>query len=241
MAKYVREIMNRELFTLVPTDSAEDALGYILALGVSGAPVVGSSGEPLGVVTARDLASKSTPCKVQDCMSTPVVQVREDSSIEAAGKTMAERGVHRLIVVDSEGTAIGIVSSLDMVRGLLGLPTPHPATFPHYDTHTGCSWTDDTPLDLEHVEEAPDGPGVFTLTRGGAGVEDRVVWVEGANNVRTRLYDLLSLPQDSRPLRRVLENRDTLRFRATALADEQTRHRLIELAGSRGVNWQAER
>lgn len=223
MAKTVREIMNRELFSLRPSDDCEDALGYILALGITGAPVVDESRRPVGMVSFRDLLARDPHASVELRMTRPAITVDETASIEEAARRLSESGVHRLAAVDDQGRAVGLVSSLDVIRGLLGLPASHPATFPHYDAALGISWTDDTPLEIERLGAAPDGPGVFALVRGGRGMTESVVWAETARNVRTRLYDVVSLPQEASVLEALLRDRKNLRFRAAAVSDAQER------------------
>ncbi len=228
MARTAREIMNPELFHLRPADSAEQALGYILALGITGAPVIDASGKPVGVVSFRDLVGRASGATVEERMTRPALTAREDTGIEALARLLAESGVHRLVVVDGEGRATGIVAALDVIRGLVGMPASHPATFPHYDSKAGVSWTDDTEMDLEHMGAAPDGPGVFVLVRGGRGVTETVVWAEAAYNVRTRLYDILSLPQDAALLARILREDHELRFRAASVPDANRRMKMLE-------------
>lgn len=48
VAKLVQEIMNREVFSLRPEESAEEALNWILALRITGAPVVDRNQRWLG-------------------------------------------------------------------------------------------------------------------------------------------------------------------------------------------------
>lgn len=228
MARTVGEIMNRELFGLRPGDSAEEGLGYILALGITGAPVIGADGKPVGVVSFRDLVGRAAGATVEERMTRPALSAREDDTIDDVARRLAESGVHRLVVVDAEGRAAGVVSALDVIRGLVGMPASHPATFPHYDRKVGVSWTDDTQLDLDHVGAAPDGPGVLLLVRGGREVTETVVWAEAAFNVRTRLYDILSLPQDSPLLSRILRDDHELRFRAAPVQDTTKRMKVLE-------------
>jgi CBS-domain-containing membrane protein len=45
---------------------------------------------------------------------------------------LAEHGTHQLVVVDDNGRAIGMVSAVDFVRGLLGVPAEHPHTFDRF-------------------------------------------------------------------------------------------------------------
>jgi len=218
MPKTVHEIMNRELFSLRIQDGTDDALGYIVGLGITAAPVLDEAKKPIGLASFRDLLRSSAPATVAERMTVPAITIGEGASVETAARLLAERGVHRVVVVDTEGKAVGVASALDVIRGLLGLPASHPSAFPHWDKKHGVSWSDDTLLDLERLDVAPDGPGVLAVIRGGKAVEERVVWAEAAHNVRTRLYDLLSRPQDEQPmLKRILASYAGLRFRAAAI------------------------
>jgi hypothetical protein len=217
MAILVNEIMNSELFGVRPHERAGDALGFIVALGITGAPVLDDAGRPVGMVSFRDLAGAPPTTTVNERMTRPAVVVRSKSSIEGAGRLMGEAGLHRLPVVDEGGKCVGVVSALDVVRGLLGMPAVHPAAFPHLDTELGVSWTDDIPLEADRVEAAPDEPGILLLVEGGKERSERVVWGEAARSVRSRLLDLVSLPQSQPTLAAILTHRD-LRFRAARAA-----------------------
>lgn len=225
MPKTVQEIMNRELFTLREEEGSADALGFLLALGIGGAPILDASGRPIGMVSLHDLAHAAPGASVGGSMESPVDTVQADDAIERAAFRLAESGRHRLVVVDKEGAAVGIVSSVDLVRGLLGMPARHPAAFPHYDTATGLIWTDDALLDAEHVDRAPDGPGVLALVHGGIGSVERVVWAEACGNVRTRVHDLLSMPQSDQPQLARMLRAGHLRFRAASVRDPAARDR----------------
>lgn len=213
MASTVREIMNRELFAVRPHDRAVAALDGILGLGICAAPVVDEERRPLGVVSLRDLITR-TGASAADRMTTPALVVRVDAPIAEAARLIAEAGHRRLVAVDALGRAVGMVSAVDVIRGTVGLPAPHPGAFPHLDATDGLVWTDDTLLDDDHIDVAPDGPGVLALIHDAPGAPRRVVWRESTHNVRTRLLDLLSLPQDSRELAAWLDRREHLRFRA---------------------------
>jgi len=219
MAILVEEIMNRELFSLGPEEAVDDALAYLLSLDISGAPVVDSDRRPIGMLSFRDAVEADSGRRVDAQMNSPVMTVRSSASIDEAGRLMAESGYHRLVATDDGGRAVGIVSALDVVRGLLGLPATHPSQFPHYDADTGLVWSDDVPFVAERIEVAPDGPGVFVLIQGGSEVRDRAVWVEATSNVFQRLLDLLTLPQTaSYALSRALEL-PNLCFRAARTGD----------------------
>jgi CBS domain containing-hemolysin-like protein len=183
MAILVEEIMNRELFFLRPDEPVDDALGYLLSLGISGAPVVDAEMVPIGMLSFRDAAQADSGRRVDENMHRPVVSIARTSSIEEAARRMAETGYHRLVVTDASGKAAGLVSALDVMRGLIGLPAAHPAQFPHFDATTGLVWTDDAPLDAERIDMAPDAAGVLVLTRGPPGNRCQMVGGPDAETV----------------------------------------------------------
>ncbi len=226
MAKIVEEIMNREVFALKPDESAEQALNCILTLGITGAPVTDRNHRVIGHASFRDLLASKKGSLVAERMTTPVEVVSPSTTIDEAGRRMARLRVHRLIVTEGS-RVVGVVSALDVMAALLGMPITHPPTFAHFDRNTGVTWTDEGEFTLEGIAIAPDGPGIFVLIEGAPAKRDWVVWIEATPNVRTRLYDLLSAPQEDAVLARLLEHPDQLRFRATAAPDERERRRLI--------------
>jgi CBS domain-containing protein len=221
MAATVKEIMNPELFHLRPGDSGEDALHGLLALGITGAPVLGEDGRPAGMVSLRELAQRRTGQTAADIMGGPAATVRAEAPVSEAGRLLGETGHHRLVVVDADGRALGNVSALDVLRALLDLPAAHPAPFPHFDPATRLVWTDPRPLALDAIDAAPDGAGLFVLIRGGAGVPEHVVWAEACHHVYARLTDILSTPQTDRPVLAWWLARGPLRFRAAAVDDPE--------------------
>jgi CBS-domain-containing membrane protein len=56
----------------------------------------------------------------------PPLTIDADAFVSTAAVMLAETGYHHLVVVDREGCAIGILSALDVVRGLCGLTAKHP-------------------------------------------------------------------------------------------------------------------
>lgn len=226
MATTVREIMNRELFSVRPDHSVSDVLNGILALGITGAPVVDEKGRPVGVVSLHDLVSR-TGARAADLMTSPAATVHVDAPIAEAGRLLAETGYHRLVVVDWEGRAVGVVSSLDVIRGLMGLPAAHPAAFPHLDPETHLRWTDDQPLEAGHLDPTATGPGLIVLVHGGASLPERVVWAESCDDVFGRLTDILERPQDAEPMLAWWLARGNLRFRVALAPDPARRESVL--------------
>ena len=229
MAQQVHEIMNRELFTVRPTERADRVRSYLVALGIGAAPVLDQKHRPVGFVSLRDLATVAESTPVDRVMSSPAVCVEQSATIRFAAQRMDERGHHHLVVTDDEGRAVGYVGALDVIRGLLGRPVPHPDAFPHYDPELGLTWSSETALELAAVTDvAPDGPGLFVLVRGVAGAPDRIVWSEATPNVKSRLVDILSIPRSAPPHVQGWVDRGELRFRSAAAPSARALHEAVE-------------
>jgi CBS domain-containing protein len=191
---------------------------------ISAAPVLDEQRRPLGVVTARALLDDSGVAV--DRMSRPAPCVEGCTDIQEAARHLALEGAHHLVVVNSAGVAVGIVSVLDVLRAVLGIPARHPEPFPHWEAATGSSWTDEWPFDQEHAAHAPDSAGVLVLVRSLVGEVDAVVWVEPCTNVRERVRALTALGSSAEPLlARLLERHDLL-FRAASVPGEADRERI---------------
>ena len=231
MARTVQEIMNRELLVLRPDLPITEVRGLLRSFGVGAAPVLDDSRRPLGVVSVRDVLEEDGAAR--DRMTQPAVCVGSSTPVEDAARRLAGLEMHHLVVVDATGAVTGMVSTLDLLRAVLGMPTRHPPAFPHWDEATGASWTDDWALEEESIGHAPEGAGVLALVRGGPGDQDEVVWIEGCADLRARILELCGRPTNHDPaLQRELARRG-LRFRAAAVREDQARDRIVRMIRDR--------
>ncbi|MGD8860102.1 MAG: CBS domain-containing protein [Myxococcales bacterium] len=228
MAKYVHEIMNPELFAVEPDAPRADALDFVLALGITACPVIDEAGALKGITTIRDLMSDTGGNFARDRISAPAVTVGRDDTVEAAARKLAEERVHRLVALDDKGRAVGMVSAVDLVAALTGVPVAHPTGFPHVDSVARLSWSNDRVLEPEQTGDLPDAAGVVVLIYGGAGRQETPVWIEAARDLRARLDDLLVSPQDEPQLAHLLErDRGHLRFRVAVVEDAAQRDKAV--------------
>ena len=88
-------------------------------------PVVESEGadQPVGVVTDRDIAVRvvargKSPDEITavDVMSEGAVPVRDDADVDEAARTMKDRQLRRLVVVDGDGAVVGVLAQADLAR-----------------------------------------------------------------------------------------------------------------------------
>lgn len=76
---------------------------------------------PIGVVTDRDITCRAVAngrnpldLSAKDCMTSPVVTVTPDTSVEECCRTMEEHQIRRVPVIDEAGSCCGIVSQADL-------------------------------------------------------------------------------------------------------------------------------
>lgn len=220
--------MNSELAYARPESSDEVIRELILAYGITAVPILDAKHYPIGVVSLRDLID---PGKRDRRMSSPAVTIAVTATLDEAATMFCESGLHHLVVVDEKGVAVGMVSLIDVLRGLRGVLASHPKAFPHRDRKLGISWTHEGPLDSEKVQSVPSYEGIVVLSYGGAHVREVRVWVEASSNVRLRLEDMLTLPQDSPRLRELLAC-GNLRFRTARVADASRREAIVAQVAS---------
>ncbi len=129
MSKTVADIMNPKLLYIRDGDRVSLARRQIIDFGVTAVPVLDETHRPVGVVSLRDLAGEEGEHFEP---SGKVATVKATASVEEGAKQLAESDYHHLVVIDEKGVAVGMVSSLDFLRALLGLSPRHPAKFDRF-------------------------------------------------------------------------------------------------------------
>lgn len=116
----ITEIMTRDVQTIPPDTTLQEAAQKMLTLDVGLLPVIDGA-RLVGVVTDRDLivraiAAGRDPAKthVREAMTTVVICCFEDQNIHAAAKQMNDNQIRRLPVLNRENKLVGIVSLADL-------------------------------------------------------------------------------------------------------------------------------
>jgi CBS domain-containing protein len=116
----VSDVMSRKLITADVSETA-NRLGQIMADAGVGCIIVTRDNHPVGIVTERDLVVKlisknalPSGVKAQDIMSTPLITIPPDKSVELALREMARRKIRRLPVTQGR-KLIGLVSDSDLL------------------------------------------------------------------------------------------------------------------------------
>ena len=113
-------IMTRHPETIQPDDTLAKAKVMMDVGGFRRLPVVKVS-EVVGMLTERDLRAhvgNLESIKVNAAMSTPVVSVGPNSTVQVATRLMLRHKVGGLPVLDN-GKLVGIVTTIDMLRAFL--------------------------------------------------------------------------------------------------------------------------
>ncbi len=128
--KNVGQVMIRDVVTLQASSPAFTAMKLMNDRRISSL-VIEDSGYPKGIITERDLLRlirakidlETIP--LQDVMSKPVQTVFSDVSSHEAAKIFMSNKLRRLVVTNSSGRCVGIITETDMVKGLRTSYTDH--------------------------------------------------------------------------------------------------------------------
>lgn len=120
--------MSRTVVTCRPDDDLGDAARKMWEHDCGALPVVDGSGCVVAMLTDRDalmgtLHAGRAPreLRVRDSMSPRVHTCLASDSIEDVIRTMGDRRIRRIPVVDRAGRLVGIVALGDLVRGLVSM------------------------------------------------------------------------------------------------------------------------
>jgi CBS domain-containing protein len=115
----VAALMHTDVLCAAPDLHVAVLARLLSARRISGVPVVDERGFPVGVVSKSDLVEVFRTRRdlvVGDIMMSVAFTLREDASIAQAAALMAVEDVHRVPIVAADGTVVGIVAALDILR-----------------------------------------------------------------------------------------------------------------------------
>ncbi len=125
MAKLrVADYMTRNVITLSPDDTVEDAINLIEKTGHDGFPVVDGEGKVIGYVSSIDLLRKDPKTKIRDVMSKELYVARDFMDLRDAARVMFRTGHSKLPVVDKDGRLVGIITNADVIRSQIERASP---------------------------------------------------------------------------------------------------------------------
>jgi CBS domain-containing protein len=116
----INEIMTREVESIGPDDTLQEAAMKMKELGVGPLPVCDNQ-SLVGMVTDRDItvravASGLDPAttRVRDVMSDEIVCCFDDQEVEVAARLMQSKQIRRIMVMDRDKKLVGIITLADL-------------------------------------------------------------------------------------------------------------------------------
>jgi CBS domain-containing protein len=116
MTVKISELMAKRVITAAPHHTVEHVRGMMERNRIHAIPIVGTNGEPVGIVTTADLTRRvKDQSPVSRIMSDNVTVVPAYNDATVAARIMRKRKIHH-VVVTHEKQVIGIISSFDLLK-----------------------------------------------------------------------------------------------------------------------------
>ena len=162
---FIERSMTRRVITIHPEAGVLEARDTLQRYKIHSLPVVGHEGTLTGIVTDRDVRSalpagissedelnhlkeRLAELKVRDIMTSQVVTISPNNTLQDALLLMQQVHVGALPVVDRERRVLGIISVRDLLRGfteVLGIEEPGSLL---------CILADDQPGQMKRIVDA---------------------------------------------------------------------------------------
>jgi len=117
----VREAMNKKVVTKSLDASVSEIAKLMKAKNIGSVIIVDKKGNPAGIVTERDICYKvaaenknAGKTKAKDIMTSKIIFISPEKSIEEAAKMMAKKSIRRLAVME-KGKLTGIITASDIL------------------------------------------------------------------------------------------------------------------------------
>ncbi len=117
----VKDVMSSPVVIVEEAASANKVAGLMLDNKVGSVIVVDKTGNPIGIVTERDLVIRvlaknlaTAGAKAKDFMTKPLATVDPDKTVTEAARFMSKKDIRRLGVL-YKGKLVGIVSDKDIL------------------------------------------------------------------------------------------------------------------------------
>jgi CBS domain-containing protein len=163
-----KDVMSDGVLSVGADASVLEVARLLVNYRVSAMPVVDESGTMRGIVSEADLMSDAEDYvasydgrptrKVADVMTRDVITASEDTPIAQIARLMKGCNIKRIPILRN-GAVVGIVSRVDILRGLISLSRDHDEAHPAYrrdeelrrEIHAACqgrSWSQAKQVDV---------------------------------------------------------------------------------------------
>jgi CBS domain-containing protein len=121
MVLTAKDALEKSFLSLKASTSASEAARLMKSSHHGFVVVIDEKGKPIGIVTEWDYLSKVTGegkdasrLTLEDLMTTNLVSVKAEESLDSVAQIMSEKGVRRLLVMQ-EGKVIGVVTARNVL------------------------------------------------------------------------------------------------------------------------------
>lgn len=121
----VREIMTQNPACCTPDSTLEEVAKLMVENDCGCIPIVDShlGMKPIGTITDRDITIRTVATgqnplqkKASDVMTTDVVTITPETSVQECGNVMKKKDIRRVLVIDNAGKCCGIVAQADIAQ-----------------------------------------------------------------------------------------------------------------------------
>ena len=121
----VRDIYHKGVIFCKPDTPLQEVVRVMADTDIHAIIVAEGEGtQPLGVISHTDAIAHYgedlSQIRAADVMTPGVITVSKDAPVAEAARKMLESHIHRLLVVDKDGTPLGILSTTDIIRDMRG-------------------------------------------------------------------------------------------------------------------------
>ncbi|KKG11679.1 hypothetical protein EO98_08155 [Methanosarcina sp. 2.H.T.1A.6] len=133
VSKTIETVMTKKVETCLPDERVSKIWNYMIETDYTGIPVVSKKGDPIGMITRRDIIKSgilrrsvederatrpNESPKVEKIMSTPAYTLSENDSVKSAIEMIIRHDIGRVTVVNEQGKISGIVDRQDLLGSL---------------------------------------------------------------------------------------------------------------------------
>lgn len=117
-----KEFIRDEIYTCAPNTTAGEVATQMRNRGIGFVPVADENGRITATLTDRDLCihvlgtGRGPDVPVGDVMHRGVICCHPEDDLNEAERKMAENQVQRIVIVDDDDRAVGVISQADLAR-----------------------------------------------------------------------------------------------------------------------------
>jgi len=115
-------VMNKNVTTVLPDITLQEAMNLIIEKDITGLPVVDTEENLIGIITEKDIIDYKTKAnlkfaKVRDAMKTDITTYSPETPLEEIIRIISEERFRRVPIVENK-KVVGIISRRDIIKFL---------------------------------------------------------------------------------------------------------------------------